>query len=168
MPTKWKIFKVIAIVQIVFSLLIIASLSYTLATKYHNLETSNFLWNGLFLILFTVLFAFPVLNIHLLQKYYPNTELTSNIHSLFLFLFIFYSLAILSITLVYFYGIYDTIDRFNKGKEDDLSIQMLAIFSILIFSSIYILINSLTLKKLIKLNAREKQLAEIDNFFKKE
>ncbi len=167
MPKKWKVFKVIAIVQIVFSLLIIASLAYSMATNYHNLKTSNFLWNALFLILFTNLFAFPVLNIYIIQKNFPNTDLTSNNHSLFLFLFIFYCIAIFCITLVYFYGIYDTINRFSKGKEDDLSILMLAIFSILIFSGIYILINSLKLKRLIKLNAEEKQLAEIDNFFKK-
>ncbi len=169
MPTKWKIFRVVAIVQTLCCFLLIALLCISLMGNYKEIETFNFMLVVCFVIIFLILFIFPLLNIYILQKNYPDNLFSSIKNNLFSISLVFYIIASLLLIVLYFYGFYQSIKDYNEGIKDDyVAFQILAALTILIFTIIYILISALKLKKLIQNNAAERQLAEIENFFIKQ
>lgn len=158
MQKKWIFFKIISILLQLFTILIIAYLAYTLVFSFQELQAYNIIAMLCSIFLFTVICLFALLNIFILTKNYPDKFIDNTKVLLFNIFSVFYFIAIVLIFAIYSYGIFDTVKSFSENNIDAPGIEALIAFTIYQFCLIYILIQSIKLKKLIYKNAQLKAL----------
>ena len=151
-------FKIVMAIQICISLLFLGALGYTFIIS-PNIFKGQMLIN---LVITTIVIIIPLLfcftNIYIFQKNYPNNIFSIRLKNIFIILYVLYCICGFIFLVTVSMGIYDTARSFMKGSKNTQAIYIMSGMVIFLISIIYILFQSIRLKKIIHKNAQLKEL----------
>jgi cytochrome bd-type quinol oxidase subunit 2 len=166
MQKEWAVYKVICVVEFVFSIGISIILLLSMLSLLASGEDRSVIFDPFPIItflLFLCMAFFHGLCLRLILKKYPNKEISENadtIFSMFTFITLFVFVIMAAVLI---YGIVETIQSF-KTDDDDYTKYYTLIFGVIYLSGhLYCLKQAWRLRKKIKENFIETQNTEIDS-----
>ncbi len=164
MIKKWAIFRVVIIIQLVISIAVIVALAFTfynIVDQDYDYRQSVLTGTGVCMAAFFLVVLFDCFCLYLLQRRYPDKELSVSNKILFVLSIFFISISTLISVAITIYGLTETVTDWENNK--DMLTLFILLFSILYSTGlIYSLINVIKLKRAIRKNATANAAMLID------
>lgn len=143
---KYRAFKILAIVQLVFSIIILTAIGYTIVKNFQTIEKMNPYFLVVTILTNIIILLFAVFNIYLVQKKYPDQTLTPISNLLYNILLFLYCISNIVFSYVFVKGLIGIVDGINRGRQDFLNRMIFCGIFIFLFCIIYNLFTSLKMK----------------------